>query len=37
VTLNFYDSNGNLSCVRTDTIPAHATLGIWVPTVTCDP
>jgi len=37
VTLNFYDSNGNLSCVRTDTIPARATLGIWIPTVTCDP
>jgi len=37
VTIKFYDSNGNLSCVRTDTIPALSTLGFWVPTVTCGP
>jgi LasA protease len=37
VTIKFYDSSGNLSCVRSDTIPALSTLGYWVPSVTCDP
>jgi len=37
VTVNFYDSNGNLSCIHTDTIPALSTLGFWMPSVTCDP
>jgi len=37
VTLKFYDSNGDLSCTRTDTIPALSTLGYWVPSVSCDP
>jgi len=37
ITVNFYDSNGNLSCVRNDTIPALSTLGFWIPTVTCGP
>jgi len=35
VTIKFYDSNGNLSCARTDTIPALSTLGFWIPSVTC--
>jgi hypothetical protein len=37
VTLKFYDMDGNLSCTRSDSIPAKATLGYWVPSVTCDP
>ncbi len=37
VILKFYDQDGNLSCTRSDTIPALATLGYWVPSVTCDP
>ena len=28
VTINFYDVNGNLSCVRNDTIPALGVLGL---------
>ena len=37
MTLKFYDMDGNLNCTRTDNIPALATLGYWVPSVTCDP
>ncbi len=37
VVLKFYDVNGNLSCQRTDSIPALATLGYWLPSVTCAP
>jgi hypothetical protein len=37
VTVKFYDSAGNLSCTRSDTIPALSTLGYWVPSVTCNP
>jgi hypothetical protein len=37
VTLKFYDMDGNLSCTRSDSIPAKATLGYWVPSVSCDP
>jgi len=37
VTLKFYDANGVLTCTRNDTIPALATLGYWVPSVTCNP
>ncbi len=36
VTIQFFDTLGNLSCVRSDSIPARATLGYWVPDVTCD-
>jgi len=36
VTLKFYDSNGNLSCVRTDSIPALSIFGYWAPSVNCD-
>jgi len=35
VTIKFYDSSGNLSCIRSDTIPALSTLGYWVPSVVC--
>jgi len=37
VVLSFYDANGFLSCVKTDTIPALSTLGYWLPSVVCDP
>ncbi len=37
VTLEFYDTNGTLSCSVTDTIPALSTLGYWIPSITCDP
>jgi hypothetical protein len=36
VTVKFYDSDGNLNCVRSDTIPALSTLGYWVPSVVCN-
>jgi len=36
VTLKFFDADGNLACQRTDTIPALATLGYWLPSVTCE-
>jgi len=35
VTIGFYDSNGALNCVRTDSIPALSILAFWVPSVTC--
>ena len=37
ITIKFYDADGNLSCQRSDTIPALATLGYWVPSVECQP
>jgi hypothetical protein len=37
VTIEFYDATGKLSCVRSDTIPALAIVGYWLPTVTCMP
>lgn len=37
VTIKFYDTSGNLSCTRQDDIPALASYGYWVPTVTCMP
>jgi hypothetical protein len=37
VTIKFYDTSGNLSCTRIDTIPALSTLGYWVPSTTCAP
>ena len=37
VTISFYDVNGNLNCTRRDSIPALATLGYWVPSITCSP
>ena len=35
VTIKFYDTNGNLTCIRTDAIPALSILGYWVPGITC--
>jgi hypothetical protein len=37
VTIKFYNSNGTLTCTRSDSIPALSTLGYWVPSVTCSP
>ena len=37
VTIKFYDTTGILSCSRTDNIPALATLGYWMQSVTCTP
>jgi hypothetical protein len=37
VTINLYDTGGFLTCSRTDTIPALATLGFWVPSLICTP
>lgn len=36
VTVNFYDTNGVLSCTKTDTIQPRATLGYWLPSI-CNP
>lgn len=37
VTLNFYNSNGELSCTRTESIAALSITGLWLPSLTCDP
>jgi glucose/arabinose dehydrogenase len=37
VTVKFYDVNGNLSCVKADTIPALGVLSYWLPSLTCSP
>jgi hypothetical protein len=37
VTVKFYNTNGQLSCTKTDTIPALSTQGYWLPSVTCSP
>ncbi len=37
VTIYFFDVNGVLNCVRIDTIPALATFGYWIPSLTCSP
>lgn len=37
VTFKFYDTLGNLSCLKTASIPAGATVGYWLPTLTCTP
>jgi hypothetical protein len=29
--------NGNLSCVRRDTIPALGVLSYWLPSLICNP
>lgn len=36
ITIRFYDSSGNLNCTRYDTIPALASLGYWVPSLSCN-
>lgn len=37
VTFKFYDTLGNLSCLKQASIPAEATVGYWLPTLTCTP
>jgi len=37
VTIKFYDTSGNLSCTRQDVVPALASQGYWMPSVTCMP
>jgi len=37
VTIHFYDSSGNETCSQNDTIPALASHGYWVPSVSCLP
>ena len=37
VTIRFYDTSGSLTCTRQDVIPALASLGYWLPTLTCKP
>jgi len=36
VTIEYYDSNGNLNCTKTDTIKSLASKGYWLPTETCN-
>ena len=36
ITIQYYDSNGNLNCTKTDTIAPLASKGYWVPSATCD-
>ncbi len=35
ITINLYDSSGSLSCTHTDSLPALASRGYWLPTMTC--
>jgi hypothetical protein len=37
MTFEFFDTVGNLSCLKDTTIPAGATVGYWLPTMTCSP
>jgi hypothetical protein len=37
VTFKFYDTLGNLSCLKQASIPAGATVGYWLPSLTCTP
>jgi hypothetical protein len=37
ITIDFFDVNGILSCVRTDSIPALGELSYWLPSMTCTP
>jgi len=36
VTIQYYSSNGNLDCTKTDTIQPLASKGYWLPSATCD-
>jgi len=36
LTINFYDSNGNLSCTKTDSLTPQASRGYWLPSLTCN-
>jgi len=35
VTMKYYDDKGNLTCTQTDSIPALASHGYWLPSTTC--
>lgn len=35
VTIKFYDTNGNLSCTKVDSLATLASKGYWLPTLTC--
>ena len=35
VTMKYYDSNGNLTCTQNDIIPALASRGYWLPSISC--
>lgn len=37
ITIKFYDTNGNLSCTKSDTINTLASKGYWIPAETCLP
>ena len=37
ITIKYYDSTGNLSCTKTDTVATLASKGYWVPSETCLP
>jgi hypothetical protein len=37
VTFKLYDTAGNLSCLTSTSIPAGATVGYWLPNLTCTP
>ena len=37
ITLKFYDTNGNLNCTMTDSIPQLSSHGYWLPDLTCLP
>ena len=37
LTIKYYDSAGNLSCTKTDTVSALSSRGYWVPGETCLP
>ena len=37
LTIQYYDSAGNLSCTKSDTLAALASKGYWVPGETCLP
>jgi hypothetical protein len=36
LTITFRDVNGNLNCTKTDTLPAHAAKGYWIPDLSCN-
>ena len=37
VIIKFFDVDGDLSCVKADTIPALGVLSYWLPDLTCSP
>ena len=36
ITIEYFDSTGNLNCTKTDTVSPLASKGYWLPTATCD-